>query len=351
MLEALLPEGDITDISQLPSSIPAYLVYVVPELKVESQVVATGNAMRLGEDLDFETQVKFAGRNSPPPYTYKVVAGSYLSVNVVAGSISPKKLDKLQSQLERTRTTLENADQTQIAGLTREDLLGDIFHAGTLGYYAQYLALSYVAGLAQGAHQSLAAGTGTLGYEPEVAYFFGLPRAIQPGGIALDIPLETVAAVNDGAWEKRKQFILQTGLLSSALEHAVPEQMFASLDPNDPRPDAISAVKALQKANASEQRIYHITQLNKDDVLPSIHHDSGTMSEIRSALAVGKVVITHTDAVSVPGWRGAGYIIVDPETGDGAYRISGGKNGGGLFNAVKYILDALNFFSYHHAHR
>ncbi len=43
-------------------------------------------------------------------------------------------------------------------------------------------------------------------------------------------------------------------------------------------------------------------------------------------------MITHTDAVSVPGWTGAGYIIIDPETetetetGDGAYLISGGGN-------------------------
>jgi hypothetical protein len=42
---------------------------------------------------------------------------------------------------------------------------------------------------------------------------------------------------------------------------------------------------------------------------------------------VGKEVITHTDAVTIPGWSGAGYIILDPETGSGAYKISGGANG------------------------
>lgn len=60
---------------------------------------------------------------------------------------------------------------------------------------------------------------------------------------------------------------------------------------------------------------------------PNISHDPDTMAEIRSALAVGKEVITHTDAISVPGWSGAGYIIFDPLTGDGAYKISGGANG------------------------
>jgi hypothetical protein len=45
-------------------------------------------------------------------------------------------------------------------------------------------------------------------------------------------------------------------------------------------------------------------------------------------LAAGLEVITHTDAVSVPGWSGAGYIIFDPETGSGAFKIGGGQNGG-----------------------
>ncbi|CAI8837134.1 hypothetical protein [Methylocaldum szegediense] len=115
------------------------------------------------------------------------------------------------------------------------------------------------------------------------------------------------------------------GLISSALEHAVPEQMFV----NDENPgEAISAVKSLQKANAQGQRIYHLTPANQAMTLPAIHQNSLVMQEIRAALNAGKEVITHTDPVSVPGWSGAGYILFDPETGDGAFKIGGGQNGG-----------------------
>jgi hypothetical protein len=65
--------------------------------------------------------------------------------------------------------------------------------------------------------------------------------------------------------------------------------------------------------------------------LPNINHNSSTMAEIRASLHAGKEVITHTDSVSVPGWSGAGYIIFDSEVGDGAYKISGGENGGWLY--------------------
>lgn len=63
-------------------------------------------------------------------------------------------------------------------------------------------------------------------------------------------------------------------------------------------------------------------------MLPSIHHNPETMDEIRAAIAAGKEVTTHTNPISVPGWQGAGYVILDPEVGDGAWKIGGGANGG-----------------------
>jgi len=340
-LQSLLPEGEITDISQLPRSIPSYLVSVIPELKFGGQVIKTGSAMKLGEELDFITATSFAGRGqTQSPRTYKVIAGSYLAVNAYAGSVSPQILQQAQSQLENTKTILETADQTQISALTRQELLGDMFHVGGLGYYAQLTALSHIMGLQVGAHRTLAAGTGTFGYEPNVNYFFGFPRSITPGGVAFDIPLIVVIGTNDGDPEKKKQFNLQTGILGSALEHAVPEQMFV----NEQNPgEAISAVKALQKASQQGQRIYHITKDNQSAILSHIHHDQSTMDEIRNALNAGKEVITHTDAVSVPGWSGAGYIITDPQTGDGAYKIAGGGNGGVLF-IIGLLFIFLAFF-------
>lgn len=39
----------------------------------------------------------------------------------------------------------------------------------------------------------------------------------------------------------------------------------------------------------------------------------------------------HESPISVSGWTGSGYIIDDPATGAGAYKISGGANGGSLW--------------------
>jgi len=347
-LQSLLPAGEITDISQLPTSIPAYLINVIPEIKLNGQVVKQGSPMPLGTDLSFNFRITYQNYGSYP-YEYKVPAGSYLSVAVVGGSVSPKVLTDLQSKVTQTKTTLETGDATLICALGREDLLGDLFYAGTLGYYAQYTALSKLMGQQQKAQHYLAAGYGTFGYEPNVDTVFGIPRAITTGGAAMNIPMINIIGTDspaNTAAEDKKNYALQIGILSSALEHAVPEQLF-NTDPNNP-PDAISAVKALSKASAAGQRIYHITQANQGTALPNIHHDPATIAEIQNALNVGKEVITHTDAVTVPGWTGAGYIIFDPETGDGAYKIGGGQNGAfiafALFFAALALFALLPFF-------
>ncbi len=261
-LQSLLPTGQITDLSQLPTSIPSYLVNVVPELRVNGQVVKTGNPLQLGEEITFRFDPTFVSQGTIPKQ-YNVIAGSYLSIAVIGGNVSPDKLTGLQADLTTTQTILASGNPTQIDTLTREDILGDMFQAGTLGYFAQYIALSHIAGLQQQAFHNLGAGLGSVGYEPNVDYFFGFPRAIEAGGVALNIPIVNITGTSAPDAVQKKDFTLQIGVLSSTLEHGVPEQMFDDADPNTPAPDAFSAVKALQKAAAQGQRIYQLTQVNQ----------------------------------------------------------------------------------------
>lgn len=326
VLEGILPEGKITDISELPSSIPAYLIRVVPELKLDGELILAAPEMTLGAEIELLTRVRYPTL-TVPDRRQSIVAGSYLIVNTVAGNVSPDKLQTLRSNLEETKAILKTADPSAIAGLTRRQMLGDLFHAGSLSYFAQLLGFGHIAERQASGQFRLGASLGTIGYEPEVAYVFGVPRAIEPGGVALDIPLQFVTAVDHSDRKRHRQFNLQIGALSSALEHIVPEQMFGT---EDEPAEAISAVRALQKASVAGQCIYHLTSENMDSTLPSIKHDAETMAEIRVALNAGKEVITHTATVSVPGWSGAGYVILDPETGVGAWKIDGGANGGAL---------------------
>ena len=104
-----------------------------------------------------------------------------------------------------------------------------------------------------------------------------------------------------------------------------------------------STVKALQLANAQGQQIYKIDQTNIDTVLPKLNLSNSVKQDIQSSVNVGKYVITHTDNVSVPGWSGAGYAIIDPTTGSDAYLISGGTNG--AFATIATFSGMFSLFS------
>ena len=330
-LEALLPEGEITDISQLPSSIPSYLIDVIPEIKFNGQVIKSGSPMNLGEELPLITQVNFAGGRYTFPRTYNVIAGSYLSLNVVSGSVGIGKLEQSKSRLENTKAILESEDDIQIGNLTREDILGDMVYSGNLGYFAQFTSMAEITGLLSRGNFSLLSGYGTFGYEPNVHYLFGFPRALRPGGIALDIVYAVGTQSESGNLNERKKFNIQIGTLASALEHAIPEHMFGRIEQTNEFTDGSSTIKLLQKASTQGQRIYQINQSNLNQVLPNLNLDQTTEDEIEDAARVGYEVIVHTDPITVPGWTGAGYIILDPVTGLGAYKISGGSKRGVVY--------------------
>jgi len=317
------------------------------DIKLDGQTIHTGTRrLDLGEDMTLFNSVFFPGRGfSTRPLS--IIAGSYMAIGSESGSISSANLEQLRQKVEQTKSTLETEDPELIATLDREDILGDLFHAGMLGYYAQYTALGSLMGLQTDGQMMLQAGMGTFGYEPRVNRLFGFPVSISPGGVALDIPIAR-ALITDGLDpEANAQFSQQIGLLSSALEHATPEQMFST---EEEPADAISAVKALSKANAQGQRIYELTNNNLSDTLPNLNLASETEDEIRRAARAGLTVLAHTDPVEVPGWRGAGYIIFNPDTGDGAYKISGGANGGfsnlaGLGDSADDILAGLGLLA------
>ncbi len=186
-LANLIPE-DADGIEDLPSSISS-LIKVRPEIKLSGETLATGNSrLKLGEELMLFNQVFFPGRGAVTR-PLSVLAGSYMAIGSESGSISSANLEQLRQKVEQTKTTLESQDPALIALLDREDILGDLFYAGMLGYYAQYMALSNLMGLQQDGQTMLMAGMGTFGYEPDVVRLLGFPIAIRPGGVALDLPV------------------------------------------------------------------------------------------------------------------------------------------------------------------
>ena len=140
------------------------------------------------------------------------------------------------------------------------------------------------------------------------------------------------------------------GQYASAMEHAAPEAFWVDktkcshTDENgriqnptlNPCAEAISAVKAIAIAQSEGQKIYTINKANAQTALAKLPIGGEVGSEIRNAVNAGKEVTVHEKSINKHGWKGFGYIVIDPETGAGAYLIEGSGNGG-IFLAIGYV--------------
>jgi hypothetical protein len=165
-------------------------------------------------------------------------------------------------------------------------------------------------------------------FELSVYSVFGIPLTVSLAGLAMDVDRQySLVKALDGDKDRPKQFFLQSGINGSALEHSVPEQLWST--PTEPA-YGISAVKALKIANDQGIPIYTINQTNIDTILPQLQIDEDAKTDIRNAVSAGKEVTVSKTNITYNGWTGCGYIIIDPDTGAGAYMISGGMSGGVL---------------------
>ena len=307
----------------------------------------------------------------------QLIAGQQTALGLSIQGISQEQMQRLKERMEQTKATLEQAQtapESQRADilkiLTGEHITGDLLTASMWGYFA-----------AMQSHGIIAASQAKMIDLPALSYglfhaqvrpnkLYGLlTTGITMEGLNIDVGhLRHIrwtqddnpeSAINNkpelttgGRTAAHNRWIAYNkmrGQYGSAMEHAIPEQFRVDrnkcsyLDDKgniknpslQPCAEAISAVKAIAIAQSQGQKIYTINKDNAQTALPKL---TGISAEIRSAIEAGKEVTFHEKAISAHGWSGQGYIIVDPETGAGAYLIEG-KGNGGWMNVSQLIHD------------
>ncbi len=340
-INSYLPEphadGTPIDPSELPTSLSAYLINVKPEVRVDGEIIATGSSAGLGQKAIF-TMTFSAPNTSSDVIQNEITAGEYYGIAIDTGRISKEQMESLKAKLETTKAKLEAED---FAGLIKDDLLGDLFYATALAYYAELDAMDYVSAKTTGLVAIRLPSEAHFSNELSVYSVFGIPMSVSSGGLAMDVDRAMVLVkALDGNLEKPKEFLLTSGLRGSALEHSVPLQLFSTPDTT---PEGISAVKALKIANDQGIPIYTINQSNIDSILPQLQVDAGTITDIKNAVNAGKEVTVSKADITFNDWTGVGYIIIDPFTGAGAYMISGGLSGAVLM--VKFLIGIITFLA------
>ncbi len=325
VLESLLPvpnpNGTPIDPSQLPLSLPAYLINFKPELRIEGQIVATGVPGTMGSDQAFTISLNEPGIGVSN-INNVIKAGEYYGIGVDTGRISADRLNALKAKLETTKTKLEA--QT-FDGITKDDLMGDILSTVIACYFAELDVADEIAARTSNIVRYRIPSVGMFSMALNVTDAFGIPISAGPKGMVMDVDRIMQAVFSkDGGLDKVKQYMLSSGSNSSALEHDVPEQLF-STPTNDVQ--GVSAVTALRLANDQGIPIYVINQSNINSIFPLLGVNEDVKSDIQNAVNTGKIVTVQQSNITYNGWTGCGYIIIDPNTGAGAYMISNGLNG------------------------
>jgi hypothetical protein len=362
LINSYLPKAhaDNTPIqpSELPTSLPGYLLNMKAEFRVDGQVVATtASSFTMGSTVKQQNQYFNPGTGSwEGGDDNDIIVGEYNAIGLDLQGIGAQQLKTLQDRMTATNAKLiqynQNLDDiAPLNGLTKEDVAGDIVYSGILGYFSQINASDGLMASTLGNVKSYRLPSyGRFAISAQPQYFFGVVRNVSFPGVIMDVDylVYNTAAKDDGQ-AARVQFMRQAGAAASATEHAVPESMFlnTTLAAHDPaKPQGISAVKALAIAIAQGQKIYTFNQSNQalhSTILQSLQISADVKLEIVNALAAGKEVTVHEKDISVNGWKGNGYVVLDPATGAGAYKIAGGANGG-VFEGLKYIIKTLNYF-------
>ena len=170
----------------------------------------------------------------------------------------------------------------------------------------------------------------------KISYLFWSPYTIDIGGLGIDVDRNIYSAFPAKKGRDRtKEFMIASGYIGSMAEHAILEQLFDI--------PAVSTVKILQVANTQGIPIYTINSDNVDKILPKLQVSESVKDSIRNAVNAGRIIVIPERNVEFYNWTGVGYIVLDPETGAGAYMISGGLAGGYgalLLDCIESIVEA-----------
>jgi hypothetical protein len=317
------------------SSLPAYLVSVMPEIRIDGQVVATGAPITLGKELSFTISLNEPGIG-PSQIDNIIKAGEYFGIGLDTGKIGDSTLNAIGSKLAATKAKLDAKNYT---GLTKDDLIGDLLHNTIATYFAELDIMDEVAAQAMNIVRYRVPSVGMFSLVSNVKEIFGLPLSISSKGAMMDVDRIMQAAFSkDGNMDRVKQYMLASGERSSVLEQLIPEELFST---STNIVHGISAVKALQIASESGIPIYSIDQSNINAVLPQLQVNADVKIDIANAVSAGKTVTVSKTNITYNSWSGCGYIIIDPNTNAGAYMISSGTSGGLLLIATISLI--LNY--------
>lgn len=288
------------------ASLPLGAFRVIPQIKLGDSVLAEGPVVGMGVQQFWQAGiVDLQGRIDGLYEPYQFPSGSPISFTPDLGGVSESLLDDQFSALpDSSQQPIDRA--LHLAGI-QYWFLND--HRAAL--YAQ----------GWGGHFLRMPSVGAFAAPMQVRYFFGIPRSGSFAGFATDIKADRLALHHDDP-EKKLKLSFQIGANGSLSESTTWDLLL-----NNRAGNSLSASSIIAWANDNGVPIHTIDASNVDAILPKLQTTADVKDEIRHAALSGMVVVVPEREYARGRIQAAGYVMLDPTTGAGVYRVDGGLNG------------------------
>lgn len=292
---------------------PTYAAALIPVLRVDGRVVARGHqAVSTGYTQRFRIVYRMPGY-APEAVENPLDVGSLSAVSIDVGRKSVAQLKRRAEAVNTDGATTDNLLTDARFG-EMLSILGDVYFARNDRHNA------FLADMARvDARRSLSGGIVATGLR--TTYVAGFPVSTALSGPTFDVDEDSQSVTNLTDDERAPEaYMRASGLNTSLAEGQVLETFFHA--------GAVSTTKILALAAQQGTPVYQIDSSNIDRVAPELTISAAAIAEIRVAVSQGATVMVPRSNVTVGGWTGTGYVVMNGTSSD--YRIFGGASGGAL---------------------
>ena len=228
-------DADVLDAARQngATSLPVYLIDVVPVVELDGVEIARGSALGMGGDFFLDVALIEPGRSETIPY--QVIAGDEIIVGITGNGINQGVVEK------------------RFDGFPVEDA-PEYLHQVQLHYWAETDYLGEVAASRRGVHTLRLPSVGLFSSNLSVSYLFGAPRTAVYAGRSMDVQRSLVGAAGADP-DQVVGWVKQSGLQGSYLEGSVFEQL-ELIASGTPQPNGISSVHLISHAASQGVPIY-----------------------------------------------------------------------------------------------
>lgn len=299
--------------------VPASYVYLKPALIIDGKLAAEAEDVEttLGTAYSFTITLNHARTVSDKVKTVQntVTVGSMYAVTIDNQMITGDELRQIYGEV----TALAGSVHPQNVYST--DYLGRYLSLAGRLYFAEIDLYNVLSGEIYGVCNTRKLSEGITGYEVQRIARYGIITGLAAGSMYIDVDADDHAVISLTGDEKTaRAYMMAAGNVSSLYESIVWEQLTGY--------ESVSTMSVFRKAKEEGIELLQFSKDNLEAQMAKLNTDDGIKQAIRTAVTNGSIVTIPAEDVTIGGWSGTGYIILDPTSGAGSYMISGGRNGG-----------------------